>query len=86
MHITATAIMIGVAIFAIKTYTLPHVSRSVLERKEPLGKRLLLVMLALNFGMEIGFKCASREVLYFFNPCHVITIIQVRKGVTCENL
>ena len=69
--------MIGVFIFAMKTYTLPRIDRTVLEGREPAMKKARLVMLCLNFGMEIGYKCVSREVLYFLNPCHVITVVEV---------
>ena len=41
------------------------------------GKRLLVILLALLWGMEIGFKFASRTVIYLLNPCHVTTLIQV---------
>ncbi|CAH1644941.1 unnamed protein product [Spodoptera littoralis] len=41
------------------------------------GKRLLVILLALLWGMEIGFKFASRTVIYLLNPCHVTTLIQI---------
>jgi hypothetical protein len=40
------------------------------------GKRVLLVITSLMWGMEIGFKCASRTVIYLFNPCHITTALQ----------
>lgn len=46
------------------------------------GKRLLLILLALLWGMEIGFKFASHTVIYLLNPCHVTTLIQVSNGKT----
>ena len=62
-------------IFAMKTYSYP-----VLKKKpvDPVNKQVLLVLLCLTFGVEIGYKICSRQVLYLLNPCHVITMVEVR--------
>lgn len=44
---------------------------------DPFGKRLLLVLMSLVFGIEIGFKLASKTVIFLLNPCHMTTAIQV---------
>ena len=51
--------------------------QSKIIKKDRGGKRLLLVILCLVFGLEIGFKCATRSLIFLLNPCHVTTAIQV---------
>ncbi|XP_076230962.1 transmembrane protein 164 isoform X2 [Calliopsis andreniformis] len=41
------------------------------------GRRILLIIMSLVLGMEIGFKLTSRTVIYLLNPCHVTTAIQL---------
>ncbi|XP_015429610.1 PREDICTED: transmembrane protein 164 [Dufourea novaeangliae] len=41
------------------------------------GRRMLLIIMALVLGIEIGFKLTSRTVVYLFNPCHITTAVQL---------
>ncbi|KAF7287078.1 hypothetical protein GWI33_002460 [Rhynchophorus ferrugineus] len=54
--------------------TLPIIPYSKSDR---CGRRVLLVLVCLCWGMEIGFKCASKTGIYLLNPCHITTAMQI---------
>ena len=41
------------------------------------GRKVMLMIMCVIFGIEIGFKCATKQVIWLLNPCHVITMVQV---------
>ena len=47
------------------------------DRYNRTGKRLMLLIMSLVFGIELGFKFATRQMIFILNPCHLITIMQV---------
>lgn len=47
------------------------------QKQEPLGKRILLLLMCLTFGIELGFKLATRQMIWIGNPCHLATMMQV---------
>lgn len=67
--------IIGCLVWGYKRIRLPaQVSYANHDR---VGRRVLLIIMSLVLGMELGFKFSSRTVVYIFNPCHIITAVQV---------
>jgi hypothetical protein len=48
-----------------------------LELRERFGRKLLLASLCLIWGIEIGYKLSSKQLIFILNPCHVATLMQV---------
>lgn len=48
-----------------------------LELRERFGRKLLLAGLCLIWGIEIGYKLSTRQLIFILNPCHMVTLIQV---------
>jgi hypothetical protein len=51
-----------------------NVSRSKTGRHSySLGRIFLLMIHSFVFGIEVGFKFSSRQLIFLLNPCHVVT-------------
>jgi len=44
---------------------------------DSVGRRVMLLIMCITFGVEIGFKLASRQLIWILNPCHLVTMMQV---------
>lgn len=53
------------------------------ETCDPNGKRILLVLMTLIWGIEIGFKFSSKTLIFLLNPCHITTALQVSTIFMC---
>ncbi|CAK9811950.1 Transmembrane protein 164 [Anthophora plagiata] len=70
-----SVIIISLLVWGYKRITLPtKVSYASHDR---VGRRVLLIIMSLVLGMEIGFKFTSRTVVYLLNPCHITTAVQL---------
>ncbi|XP_018569915.1 transmembrane protein 164-like [Anoplophora glabripennis] len=72
-----TAVVLVLAVWLFKwSYPKLTLPTAAYVRRDRGGRRTLLVLMCLIWGMEIGYKFSSRTVIYLLNPCHVATAIQ----------
>ena len=75
----STTIMLIASVYAIRRVSLP-------DKLPPEGyhfwKGPLLALLSAVFGLQVGYKISSGQLLYMLNPCHFLTVVEVRlKGI-----
>jgi len=78
-----TVFYVTVGVFAV-SYAWPRLNVSECKNVSVLGssvdsvgRRLMLLVMCITFGVEIGFKLATRQLIWILNPCHLVTMMQV---------
>jgi len=79
-----TTFYVTVAVFAIG-YSWPRLNMSECRKVsmhhsstvDSVGRRVMLLVMCVTFGVEIGFKLATRQLIWILNPCHLVTMMQV---------
>ncbi|XP_074658531.1 transmembrane protein 164-like [Tubulanus polymorphus] len=61
--------------FALRFMTLPKTTEP--PKRDFVSRRVLLMLMCLAFGVEIGFKFASKQLIWVLNPCHILSMIQI---------
>ncbi|XP_057324750.1 transmembrane protein 164 [Microplitis mediator] len=59
----------------LKSVSLPKNVKYV--NQDRTGKKVLLILMSMILGCELGFKITSRTLVYILNPCHITTAIQL---------
>ncbi|XP_017753925.1 PREDICTED: transmembrane protein 164 [Eufriesea mexicana] len=67
--------IVGCLVWGYKHIKLP--TKVSYVNHDRVGRRVLLIIMSLVLGIEIGFKFTSRTVVYILNPCHITTAVQL---------
>lgn len=62
-------------IYTFNNVTLPK--KIKYDSQERTGKKIILLLMAVFFGYEIGYKFSTDTVVHILSLCHVATAIQV---------
>lgn len=81
--VLVAVLMIPFSLFALKQYSPPSVPRKV---EQTVLQRILLVVLSCVLGIQIGYKICDHSLLYMLNPCHIMTLAEVRTNAFIVNL
>ena len=63
--------------FAFNRLKLPEKIGPPIHGGDRTGKKLLLFIHTVIFGIELGFKLSTRQMIWILNPCHLVTMMQV---------
>jgi len=53
------------------------IPESLQRSRDPTFKTVLLISMCVCFGMEMGYKMASNQMIWVLNPCHLITLVEI---------
>lgn len=73
--LSSTLAVTNLTVISNRNCSLPDFRSS--PRRDRRGRKLLLVIVSLVFGMEVAYKFSTRTVIFLLNPCHVITALQI---------
>jgi hypothetical protein len=76
--VASVVLVVPVALYAIyPRLKLPRPNCCYHLKCKPIGKRILLLLMCLTFGIELGFQLATRQMIWFEIPFHLATMLQV---------
>jgi len=72
-----SSVMLGLAVF-LTAWSLRRIKRIPLANLPPSAwTQLWLVAFSVMFGIQIGFKFSTLQLVYLLSPCHMVTAFQI---------